>query len=116
MPLLRAHLFKSLRLETENQRALDAGSPLTRSLLAYLLLHRKHPADRRRLAFLFWTRSTESAARRNLRQYLHRLKQVFEEANLGDDWIITSASTVQINPQADIWLDVDAFRDRKSVV
>ncbi|MBT3313901.1 MAG: AAA family ATPase [Anaerolineae bacterium] len=110
MPLLRAHLFKSLRLETENQRALDAGSPLTRSLLAYLLLHRKHPADRRRLAFLFWTRSTESAARRNLRQYLHRLKQVFEEANLGDDWVITTASTVQINPQADIWLDVDAFR------
>ena len=110
MPLLRVYLFQNLRLETENQRIVDAGSPLTRAMLAYLLLNREHPSDRRRLAFLFWARSTESAARRNLRQYLHRVKTLFENLDFDGELILSTGSSVQINPQADIWLDVDAFR------
>lgn len=110
MPLLRAYLFESLRLENGDQRALELGSPLTRSLLAYLLLHRQQPSDRRRLAFIFWSRGTESAARRNLRQYLHRMRQIFEGLDFSDDLILTTGNTVQINPAVDIWLDVDAFR------
>ncbi|MCF6278052.1 MAG: AAA family ATPase [Anaerolineales bacterium] len=112
MPVLRAYLFETLRLTTDDQQALDAGSPLTRSLLAYLLLNREQPSDRRRLAFLFWPRGTESAARRNLRQYLHRMRQVFEGLALSKDIILTTGATIQINPNVDIWLDVDAFRTK----
>lgn len=110
MPLLRAYLFETLRLENGDQRALEPGSPLMRSLLAYLLLHREHPGDRRRLAFIFWPRGTESAARRNLRQYLHRMRQVFDGLDYPDEIILTTGNTVQLNPAVDIWLDVDAFR------
>ncbi len=110
MPLLRVYLFQSLRLETENQRVLDAGSPLTRALLAYLFLHRERPVDRRKLAFLFWASQTETVARRNLRQYLHRSKSTFEGLNFDGDIILTTGTSVQINPKADLWLDVEAFR------
>jgi DNA-binding SARP family transcriptional activator len=109
MPLLRAYLFENLRIETGDQRALEPGSPLARSLLAYLLLHRQHPSDRRRLAFIFWSHGTESAARRNLRQYLHRLRQVFDGLDYPGEIILTSGNTVQLNPALDIWLDVEAF-------
>jgi DNA-binding SARP family transcriptional activator len=110
MPLLRAYLFETLRMENGENHALELGSPLTRSLLAYLLLHREQPSDRRRLAFMFWSRGTESAARRNLRQYLHRMRQALEGVDFDDDLILTTGTTVQINPAADIWLDVDSFR------
>ena len=110
MPLLRAYLFETLRLNNGEDTALELGSPLTRSLLAYLLLHRDQPSDRRRLAFMFWSRGTESAARRNLRQYLHRMRQTLEGVDFDGDLILTTGTTVQINPAADIWLDVDAFR------
>ena len=107
---LRAYLFKSLRLEIDPGAPLELGSPLMRSLFAYLLINREHPSDRRQLAFLFWSRGTESAARRNLRQYLHRLRQVFEGLDFDGDLILTTGNTVQMNPALDIWLDVDAFR------
>jgi DNA-binding SARP family transcriptional activator len=45
-----------------------------------------------------------------LRQYLHRVKQLFDELQLDDELLVTTATTVQINPHAEIWLDVDAFR------
>ncbi len=110
MTLLRAYLFKSLRMEVDAGASLDIGSPLMRSLLAYLLLNREHPSDRRRLAFIFWPRGTESAARRNLRQYLHRLRQTFDGVAFEDDLILTTGNSVQINPALDIWLDVDVFK------
>lgn len=110
MLMLRAYLFETLRIENGENCVLDLGSPLTRSLLAYLLLHRERPIDRRRLAFLFWPRGTESAARRNLRQYLHRMRQVFDGVAFDADMVLATGNTVQLNPDADIWLDVDAFR------
>ena len=107
---LRAYLFKSLRLEVDAGAPLELGSPLMRSLLAYLLLNRQHPSDRRQLAFIFWSRGTESAARRNLRQYLHRLRQAFEGLEFSDELILTTGNTVQFNPAIDIWLDIDVFK------
>ncbi|MGC8856922.1 MAG: AfsR/SARP family transcriptional regulator, partial [Anaerolineae bacterium] len=72
--MLRFTLFDTFRIHTPAGETLSGGSPTTRSLLAYLLLHREAPLDRRRLAFLFWPDSGETAARRNLRQYLHHLR------------------------------------------
>ena len=74
MSALRATLFETLRLHTTDGLSLEPGSPTTRSLIAYLLMNRSRPSNRRRLAFLFWPRTSESAARRNLRQYLHHIR------------------------------------------
>lgn len=110
MSVLRVSLFRTLQVITEGGRPLDLGSPTTRSLFAYLVLNRQRPSDRRRLAFSFWPRGSEAAARRNLRQYLHRLRRILEQADPHVDWLHTDGNEVQFNPQAPIWLDVDVFR------
>lgn len=110
MSVLHATLFKSLHVRTGDGKTLDLGSPTTRSLFAYLLLNRERPTNRNSLAYLFWPRGTESAARRNLRQYLHRTRRALDEAGCSPDLLLSDGSSVQINPTTDVWLDVEAFR------
>jgi len=106
---LRATLFETLRLYTPDGEAIDPGSPTTRSLIAYLLLNRNRPADRRRLAFTFWPGTTESAARRNLRQYLHHLRTALEPADPDGVLLITEGSSIQFSPKVELALDVETF-------
>lgn len=110
MVSLRVHLFQSLRAYTAQGSPLELGSPTARSLFAYLLLHRGQATDRRRLAFIFWPRGTESAARRNLRQYLHRIRRALEQVDPDTTLLDANDNYVKINPGSELWLDVDAFR------
>lgn len=107
---MRATLFETLRLYSPDGEFIDPGSPTTRSLIAYLLLHRNRPSDRRRLAFTFWPRASESAARRNLRQYLHHVRTALEPIDAEGTLIRAESSTVQINPEVEVTLDVETFR------
>ncbi len=109
MAILRATLFETLRLSAPDGQLIDAGSPTTRSLIAYLLLNRHRPLDRRRLAFTFWPAVSESAARRNLRQYLHHVRVALTPVDREGDLLLTQGSFIQFNPQAEIWLDVEQF-------
>ncbi len=103
----RAYFFGSFRLISPEDEAISLGSPTIRSLLAYLILHREHPADRRRLAYLFWPRGTETAARRNLRQYLHRIRRLTPEAD--EPLVLSTGSDVQFNPEMIISSDIQKF-------
>lgn len=89
--------------------AVDLGSPTTKSLFAYLVLNHNRPIDRRRLAFLLWPRSTETIARRNLRQYIHRLRRVLEPVDPDGRLIATDGGSVCFCPPDDWHLDVAAF-------
>lgn len=111
MTVLRATLFETLHLYSPDGKSLDLGSPTTRSLIAYLLINRGSPSDRRRLAFLFWPRTTESAARRNLRQYLHHARAALSPIDPNGDILLTNGSTIQLNPQTHFSLDVETFLD-----
>lgn len=107
---MKVFLFHELTVRRSDGVSVALGTPTTRSLFAYLLLHRQHPRDRRRLAFLFWPDAAESAARRNLRQYLFRLKRALEPLDPQGDLLLADNSSVQINPQADLWIDAEEFR------
>lgn len=102
--LAQVRLFGAL---TIHDPPLDLGSPTTRSLFAYLLLHQAHPCDRRQLALLFWPDAPETAARRNLRQYLHRLRRALELLQGPAELLLVEGSTVQMQPDAlfevDLW-------------
>ncbi len=111
MVLLRASLFKTLHVCTEDGQPIDLGAPTTRSLFAYLLLKRNQPVDRRHLAFQLWPRGSETAARRNLRQYIHRIRRTFEDVDLDPDILLADGSTLQVNPGISLWLDIEAFRE-----
>lgn len=63
----------------ERQVSLGIGSDRQQALLAYLLLHRRTPQPRQRLAFHLWPDSTESQSRSNLRKALSHLRQALPE-------------------------------------
>lgn len=107
---LRARLFGTFTVTDSQERPLDLGSPTTRALLAYLLLNRRETVDRRRLAFLFWPRVTESAARRNLRQYLHHLRLTLSPIDPQGELILADGNVLRVNPEASIWIDVEDFQ------
>ncbi len=103
-----------VRLLGQFGAALD-GRPLTKlagarlqSLFAYLVLHAGTPLSRSQLAFLFWPDATEANARNNLRQLLHQLREALED---GKSSIRTGASWVQWSPSEQCFADVTAFQE-----
>lgn len=95
-----------------------AGEPVTqfrtdkmRALLAYLALHPERPFRRDVLATLLWSEWADQDARRNLRQTLHRLRQMLDELAppLGTTLLTTTRQTVQLNGTA-VSLDVTQFQ------
>ncbi|MCP4357105.1 MAG: AAA family ATPase [Chloroflexi bacterium] len=106
---LRIHLLSALTVTGENGRSIDIGSPTARSLFAYLVLNHRHSIDRRRLAFLFWPRGSEQAARRNLRQYLHRIRQSLEVVDPDGRLLSTQGHHIRFVPPPNWSLDVAEF-------
>ncbi len=108
----KLYLFGTLKLSQcdPTEQFLDVGSPKTQALLAYCALHHDEPIERRRLAFMLWSRTTESAARRNLRQYLHRVRQVLAPLGLDAQLQDVSGSHLLFSPGDDFRIDVDVFR------
>ncbi len=117
----KLHLFGTLKLSATDgdpapENLLDVGSPKTQSLLAYCALHRDQPIERRQLAFMLWPRTTESAARRNLRQYLHRVRQVLSPLALDAVLQDVSGSHLIFSPGDALWVDVDAFQSQSAAM
>ena len=97
-------------------RLVDTGSPKTQALLAYFAMHHNQPIERRRLAFLLWPRTTESAARRNFRQYLPRLRQVLDPLALNDLLQDLDGGRLIFKPGQALWIDVLAFEQQLAAV
>ena len=73
------------------------------ALLAYLAVtHKSHSRDS--IINLLWPEFDESRARTALRHTLYVLNQSLE-----DDWLEVDRKDVGLNPDADVWLDVDEF-------
>lgn len=77
----------------------------SQSLLAYLVLHRDHPQPRERLAGMFWGDRPERKARRSLTTALWHIRRCLPD----EETLLSDPHTVQLDPQADLWLDVEEF-------
>lgn len=106
---LRIQLFQTLQVSNGRIPTLDMGSPTTRSLFAYLVLRHEQTIDRRRLAFRFWPCGSEQAARRNLRQYLHRIRQALEPIDPAGRLLAAEGHYIQFKPPDDWFLDTAVF-------
>lgn len=106
--MLQVYLFGALRLVTDGAPYTFHGLPKTLPIFAYLLLHRRQPLKRARLAFIFWPDASEEAAKTNLRRHLHDLRRALPPAPAGP-WLLSEGDSVQWNPVAPYWLDVAEF-------
>ncbi|MFQ5578366.1 MAG: BTAD domain-containing putative transcriptional regulator, partial [Anaerolineae bacterium] len=108
----RLYLFGEQTLiagPSPHDRPVDPGPPQQRLLLAYLALHPGQPVDRRKLAFTLWPDTTEAAARRTLRQQLHRLRQILASLALPPETLVSRGGQLFFNPGANLWIDVREF-------
>ena len=104
--MLEVRLLGQFSLQREGKR-LEIPSRPAQSLFAYLILNTGVRQRRERLAGMFWPDSLESSARNNLRQALWRIRSSIEDEK--HQYITSDRFHVGIDPEADIWLDVDVL-------
>ncbi len=85
-------------------------SAKVQGLLVYLVLTRQQAHARDVLATLFWPDEAEAIAKQNLRQSLHRLRQIVGDTAAPDEpHLLVTRSTVQFNGASAYSLDVTDF-------
>lgn len=100
---LRLYLFGTAQLE-RNDEPIALRPRKAVALFVYLVVTaQRHSRDT--LATLLWPESSQKNARASLRRTLYQLNQV-----LPADTISATTETIEINSDADLWVDVSAFR------
>ena len=79
-------------------------------LFCYLLINRKSPQTREKIAAAFWGDSSGLTARKNLRHALWDLRQTLQSAGaLPDDYLLSSENHIMFLNSGDYWLDIEVF-------
>lgn len=103
---LQLQLFGRLRITHAGTELAHLLRPRSQRLLGYLLLDRRSPVSREKIAFILWSDSLETAALANLRRALHGLHAVLPRDH---EWIIASRGELRWNPDTPYWLDVEEY-------
>ncbi len=107
--ILRIHLLGGLSLAWDDQPVPPPAGAAARSLFAYLLTYRDRPHARALLAGTFWPDLPDEVARRRLRQALWQIRSALAGLLAPVPFLLADADTIQVNPAAPVWLDVDEF-------
>ena len=108
---LRVYLFGHFSSEYDGHVVTGLEARRLQEVFSYILLNRHRRCSRESLASLFWGESSTEQAKRNLRQVLWQLQAVLEPKKAPDAECLLSVTGdwLQVNPNADLWLDVDIF-------
>lgn len=111
MSLLGVRLFGKFSTQPNGPMQEGLDVPKVQELFCYLLLHRDRPHPREALASLLWGDISTTQSKRYLRKALWRLQKALNTSTkpptppvlqVDSDW-------VQLNPAAELWLDVTVF-------
>ena len=111
MAKLRIQLFGKFSVR-RNERVLEGfDARKIQELFCYLLLHRDHSLPRETLASILWPETTTTQSKKNLRQALWQLQSALGSQNepANDRLLLVDPDWVQLNSEADLWLDVAEF-------
>jgi DNA-binding SARP family transcriptional activator len=104
---LEFRLFGHLEVALDGDRFTLATPRKSLQVLTYLLLHRATPVSREYLAFLLYPDDEEGAARAKLRATLSELPKILPQPS--ERYVRIESDKVGWNPDAEVWLDIDAF-------
>jgi len=109
--MLQIYLFGKFCVQREGRIVAGFEARRVQELFCYLLLNRRHPCSREVLASLFWGDCSTAQSKKNLRQVLWQLQSALKtEAKMDTkSFLYVDADQLQINMNADFWLDVNAF-------
>jgi ABC-type oligopeptide transport system substrate-binding subunit/DNA-binding SARP family transcriptional activator len=110
MATLQVTLLGPMEIRFDGQQLRKPPTLKSRSLLAYLIMHRDRPQPRECLVDLFWGDRPERKARRSLTTALWHIRRCLPDEGL----ILSELNTVQFDPGGELWLDVDEFQAQAS--
>ena len=115
---LQIFLFGKFRVQFDRQTVTGLDTGKTQELLCYLLLHRNRPHPREVLADLLWEDRLPHQAKRYLRKTLWQIQATLdhEAESLTCRMFLNEPGWVQLNPEADLWLDVATFEEAFTLV
>lgn len=119
MSTLSIQLFGKFCVRRDEQRVLEGfESRKVQELFCYLLLHRDHSLPRETLACLMWPDTTTVLSKKSLRHVLWQLQAALGSQNEStqDHVLLVEPEWVQLNTQADLWLDVAVFEQAFTLV
>lgn len=118
MPTLNIQLFGKFCVR-RNEQVLDGfDARKVQELFCYLLLHRDHSLPRETLASLLWSDTTTIQSKKNMRQTLWQLQSALGSQNepINDRVLLVEPVWIQLNLQADLWLDVAVLEQAFNLV
>jgi DNA-binding SARP family transcriptional activator len=114
MPVLTLSLLGPFSASLDDKPIQKFRTKKVQALLIYLAVEATRVHQRESLMTLLWPDLPLTSAQVNLRQAIYRLRQAIPEVNsrYGEGQVplvLTQRHSVQINPDAHIWLDVEEF-------
>ena len=112
MPRLEHFFLGPFEVRLDGKPVTGFESDKVRALLAYLAVEADHAHSRDALAALIWPDQADETARQNLRHVLYKLRQALHDTAERADapaFLVITPQTAQMNPDADIWLDLAVF-------
>ena len=111
MQSFRISLFGKFQVRFKGQILSSLGGDKSQALFCYLLLYRDRPHSREILANLLWDDVTSTQSKGYLRKALWQIQTELNKYNelSNGNFLNIDADWVQINPNAEYWLDVVEF-------
>ncbi len=111
MSILKIYLFGKFTIEDKHGTPARLEPQKAKELLAFLLAYRDRPHPRESLAALLWGDVPTARSKKNLRQCLWILQNTLSALLLENDprFLLVEDEWVQVNPQAQYWLDMAEF-------
>jgi DNA-binding SARP family transcriptional activator len=117
MSTLHISLFGKFCARRDEQILEGFDARKVQELFCYLLLHRDHSLSREVLASVLWPETTTALSKKSLRQALWQLQSALgsQGALASDRILVVDPEWIQLNAQADLWLDVAALEYASNV-
>jgi DNA-binding SARP family transcriptional activator len=111
MPKLDICLFGRFRVSCRHQDVADFNALKVQQLFCYLLLYRDRAHRREFLSELLWGESASALNKKYLRKTLWQLQSAVDSLPgiQRDELLRIESDWIQVNPQADVCLDVQSF-------
>lgn len=118
MNALSVSLFGKFRAWRGQQVLANLDAQKVQELLCYLLLHRERPHPREVLADLLWSDWPTAQSLKYLRKALWQLQAALDtQAECSQDHVLlVETDWIQVNPEANLWLDVTKFQQAFALV
>src|SRR5213082_2495606 len=111
MHTLEVYLFGRFCVRRNGQVLEDVDARKVQELFSYLLLHRDDSLSREVLASVLWPDTTTAQSKKYLRQTLWQLQSAIgsQTEPIHNRVLLVQPERVQLNSEADLWLDVAVF-------